>query len=471
MPDDIKRPRGRPPKNKEIRQDDSFAEFKEDGGFVNYLVGLGGVADRSNKTFYSYADIIDDSTLTELYLGDGLSHRIIDAPADDMTREWIYLKDDDARKVIMPILDTLSAEQNYNTLIKWSRLYGGGILLIGAMDGQPPDKPLREDKIRNIEYLRPIDRTCIDLSGSEWDKNPNSPNFGKIIKYKVSYTVNDESFDMMIHYTRVIEYKNNPLPMGRYSSIKDYMKYWGGSSLQAIYPAIRDLGGITQSVVNLLYSFSSGTYKFKNLGLLLAQGGEQKLAQRLRAIEMSTSILNARVIDAEESFSKEYTSLASIPEVIDRFMLALTGSTGIPVTRLFGRSPAGLNSTGESDLANYYDIIEADQRNRLLPAIRRLVQLIAKWQGLGDEIIEIEFNSLYQLTEEEKAKIELLEAQAEEVEVRTMLSLIDAGIRDPVEYAKELGYEDEYTEPVDTPENPPEENGNDSDGSTVQEST
>ena len=31
----------------------------------------------------------------------------------------------------------------------------------------------------------------------------------------------------------------------------------------------------------------------------------------------------------------------------------MAGAAEIPVTKLFGRAPAGMNATGESDLANY----------------------------------------------------------------------------------------------------------------------
>jgi phage-related protein (TIGR01555 family) len=97
-------------------------------------------------------------------------------------------------------------------------------------------------------------------------------------------------------------------------------------------------------------------------------------------------------------------------------MLKLSGSTGIPVTRLFGRSPAGLNATGESDLTNYYDLVEATQRNRLMPAIRRLVNLICAWKGIK-KVPEITFNSLYQMSEEEKAKVDYTEAQTKQIYV------------------------------------------------------
>ncbi len=482
MPDEaIKRGRGRPrkihtdtiptpsPTPEAPRGLEGTGAFHSDG-WQNVIIGLGQVQDRSQYTQYGYATILTDDVLTQLYMGEGLASRIVNVIADDCTREWINIPDEKASELVMPELERLNAEEIFNTAIRWRRLYGGAIILVGAMDGRSVDQPLAEERIRSIEYLKVIDRTCIDISGSEFDYNPKSPTYGRIIKYKVRYTINNQTFDMMVHYTRVIEMKNDPIPATSLSAVPDYIKYWGMSSLQPINAALRDLGGINQSIVNILYSFCSGTYKFKGLAQLLAAGGEEKLSKRLQALEMSTSILNARVIDADESFSREYTSLASLPEIVDRFMLTLSGSTGIPVTRLYGKTPSGLNASSGSEHDNrvYYDLIEADQRNKVLPAIRWLVGLIAR-QLKYAEPISIEFNSLYQLSAEEQAKVDKTNAEAKSIETNINERLIKLGIRDPEEYAKELGYEDEYTfiEPDPEPDPPdPDDEGGENGAST-----
>jgi len=449
-----KRKPGRP--RKVIPATNIVTEVFHEDGWDNMIIGLGQAQDRSQYTTYGNAVFLDDATLSQLYLGEGLASRIVNVVADDSTREWISLEDEYADEQITPDLERLNAEEALNTAVRWRRLYGGSLILIGALDGRSVDQPLAEDKIRAIEYLKVIDRTCVDITSSIYDTSLSSPTFGKILQYKVRYTVNREQYDMFIHYTRVIELKNDQIPTTSYSSVPDYTKYWGMSSLQPINSALRDLGGINTSIVNILYGYCSGTYKFKGLAQLLAAGGEEKLSKRLRALEMSTSVLNARVLDVDEQFTREYTSLASLPEIVDRFMLNLSGSTGIPVSRLYGKTPSGLNAQGGSEQDNriYYDLIEADQRNKLMPAIRRLVGLIARTKKIAPEDISITFNSLYQMSEEEKAKVDYQIAQTAKIYHDINMALVEAGIRDGQEYAKELGYEDEYTEPVDDPPPP-----------------
>lgn len=450
---ETKRPRGRPRKVSL----DAIQKPKQlnTDSWDNFVTGLGQKQDRTQYTTYGGATILDDGSLLEMYLGDGLSSRIIDVQADDMTREWIWIDEEEPRKKIFNILETLNAEEAFNTAIKWQRLYGGSLMIIGAMDGRNTDMPLLPSRITDIEYLKVIDRTCVDLQNSIMELNPRSPMYGKIIKYNVRYYVRDTLVDTFIHHTRCIEFHNDPIPVGKYTYLNQDIRYWGCSSLQKIYESIRDLGGINQSTVNILFDFVSGVYKLKDLADLLAAdtdgSAEKGLMKRMNAINMSKSVLNAVILDRDEMYDKQYTTLAGLPEVIDRFMLQLSGATGIPVTRLYGRSPAGLNATGESDLRNYYDLIEASQRNRLMPPLRKLIGIISQWQGIDINTLTITFNSLYQLTEEEKANIAKTEAETEKIRADIEAMYMDRGLLDPVAVAKEHGFmtpeENDFEEP------------------------
>ena len=115
----------------------------------------------------------------------------MDIVADDMTREWVYLGEDEDEKAkeVMDELTSLAAEEKFNEAIKWQRLFGGSIMIVGAMDGQSPDKPLRPERVKKIEYLKVVDRTNIPITECKFETNPRSPMFGQIILYKVNYYV------------------------------------------------------------------------------------------------------------------------------------------------------------------------------------------------------------------------------------------------------------------------------------------
>ena len=78
---------------------------------------------------------------------------------------------------------------------------------------------------------------------------------------------------------------------------------------------------------------------------------------------------------------------------------------------------------------------------------------------IGGEPIEVEFefNSLYQMSEIEKANLAKTEADTQAVLIDNNLKLCEAGVRSYEAYSKELGYGDEYTElePETEPTEPP----------------
>ncbi len=407
-------------------------------GWSNVLAGLGGQNDKTLKTTKDDFELIDDETLSAIYMSEGLGRRIVDTFADDMTREWIYLDDEESpseeAKTINEELIRLEAEPSCNEAIRWQRLFGGSLMIIGAMDGRTPDSPLDETRIKNIEYLKIVDRTDIDIGRSFFDKNAKSPTFGKVLRYFINYHFSDGTYiPMSVHYTRCIPFFNDPIPARARIGVPWDNRYWGMSSLQSIYEELRDLGGISQSVLNILYEFIIARFKIKDLSKVLSlPDGEKKITQRLQVMNATKSIINAVVMDSEDDFERQYSTTAGLPELIDRFMLKLAGSTGIPVTRLFGRSPAGLNATGENDLRNYYDLVEAQQRNRLMPSLHRLIELICAWKKI-EKIPTITFNSLYQLSEEEKANIENKEANTKKTRADELKIYVDMGALDPDE--------------------------------------
>lgn len=415
----------------------STADIHTDG-WSNVMAGLGSTSkDKTMHTTYGGFTPLDEDTLSEMYMGEGLANRIITSVADDMTREWIELEGGSAEIVNEELL-RLEAENKYNEALRWQRLYGGSLLIIGAMDGKKPYMPLDINRIRNIEYVKVIARTDIPISECVFDKDPMSSTFGKILVYKVNMYVNDTWVPMMIHHTRAIPFHNDPIPPRIRSTVTSDTRYWGASSLQSIYESIRDLGGINQSVANILYEFIIGKITVDRLGEMLAAGQEGRLIKRMELINMTKSTINAVILGENEKYERDYATLAGLPEVIDRFMLQLSGSTGIPVTRLFGRSPAGLNATGENDLRNYYDIIEANQRNKLFMPIRKLITMISVWKGV--EPPEFEFNSLYQMTELEKAEYEKIEAETEKIKADTEATYVNMAARDSSEIRQEKGW-------------------------------
>ncbi|GAJ90769.1 hypothetical protein RRH01S_01_02350 [Rhizobium rhizogenes NBRC 13257] len=98
------------------------------------------------------------------------------------------------------------------------------------------------------------------------------------------------------------------------------------------------------------------------------------------------------------------------------FLQIVSGAADIPVTRLLGQSPAGLNATGDADMRNYHDRIQAIQELDFTPAMSRLDEcLIRSATGARDPDIYASWAPLEQMSEKDKAEIFKTKADAARV--------------------------------------------------------
>lgn len=112
--------------------------------------------------------------------------------------------------------------------------------------------------------------------------------------------------------------------------------------------------------------------------------------------------------------------------------LDLSGASRIPVTKLFGRSPAGMNATGESDLKNYYDYVDSLRESKLRPILERLLPVILMSTCGGvPEDMEVQFPPLWTPTAKEVS--EIAKAKAE-----TIVDVFQAGLIDKATSMREL---------------------------------
>ena len=104
-------------------------------------------------------------------------------------------------------------------------------------------------------------------------------------------------------------------------------------------------------------------------------------------------------------FQHKY-SFAGLSDIYESFMMDMAGAAEIPATKLFGRSPQGFNSTGESDLRNYYDMIAQMQERLLRPALEKFlpVMAISCW-GYVPEDMEIVFEPVMTSSPAERAEL------------------------------------------------------------------
>jgi len=396
-------------------------------GLVNFLSGLGSKKDRTQNTHYSGGIVLDRQTLDDMYRHNGFAKKIVDIPAKEMTRQWITIENDD-ENIGLQKLDALGAKTIFRDALKWGRLFGGALIVMGIDDGGALEQPVREAAIRDVTFLRVYDRHQISWQTADISDDPNSEYYGLPEFYTISAYNTAKQF--RVHASRVLRHGG----IGISERSRAQNDGWGDSVLQAIYDELRDYGIIKSSSVNIVQDFVQTLLQIDNLSEMLStKDGEDVVRKRLDLIDMSRSVLNTILLDGEEQYTKQSSTVTGLDKLIEQFALALSGVTGIPVTKLFGQAPAGLNASGDNDVRNFYDDIKSSQEEELLPMLQRLHYLIMKslnggYKGQVNAEANIEFVPLWQMTDQQDADWKYKIAQTDEIYVRN-------GVANPEEIA------------------------------------
>lgn len=378
--------------------------------FSNPLARLGyGTPNLMEYTEYNKTNFTAEyNTLTALYRENWIVKRIVDVVAEDMTKNWYSIKSQispQSKKQIARLEARTAVRAKVLEGLKWGRLYGGAAAVI-IIEGQEDmlDQPLNYDLIMpgSFKGLIVVDRWSGISPSSELVENINDPDFG-LPKY---YTVADEAFGfgVRVHHSRIIRFIGRPLP-----NIEEQSEqYWGTSELEHVYAELKKYDNTSYNIAALVFSANLKVYQmdgFDQLGTL-NPNALQDLYQTLTLMNWMRSSQGMQIIGPKDVFSTHQYSFSGLSDIYEMFMLDISGAAAIPVTKLFGRSPAGMNATGESDMANYYDSIEEQQEAALRPILDRLlpVMCISEFGAIPDDL-EFEFEPVRRPSEEEKKNI------------------------------------------------------------------
>ena len=416
-------------------------------GWLNLFTGLGTRADKTKSTRAVPTGFLADAEKEIIYADDGLGARIVDLLPEDMMKQgWHYVFEnekegfDNYSKIYNHVFKEIRANYKIAQALKWARLYGGALILLGVYDGESLDQPLNLNKIKNFENLKIIPRNNVMYGTMEFQMNPELPHYGQVEYYPVTFYTGRQYQMQRVHYSRVIELKGVEIPSSEASLIPMEFRYWGLSVFQRIQDRLKELGSSFSSLANLLNELTIGKYKYKDLAQIMSSDdGGQLVQKRLQAMDLMQSVFHSVLLDTDESFERDTLSFGGVSDVMYQFMMMTSAATGYPMTKLFGISPGGLNSTGEADMYQYYDMVKAKQETELLPIIERLVKIISEWQNIPEP--EIVFNPLEQMTEKEQAELEAKKADSEYKKMQTYQGYIDMGIMSP-EIVEELEFGD-----------------------------
>ena len=394
---------------------------------------------------------IPDYDLAEKYQYNGLFSKIIDRPAEEALKHGMEynVSDADLREFLDDALDRLDWEEKAVTAIRWARLFGGSIIVMLLDDGGGLEEPVNWQDVRSVEELRVYERAIVQ-------PDPDTYRTGKAEYFDVSSTYGGT---FRVHRSRCLVFKNGSLP--EYGAAQQYY-YWGLPEYIRIHKDLSRALKTHTNAANMIEKSVQPVYKQRGLQSMLAgPNGDEMELKRLQVLDASRGMMNTIAVDMEgEDYDFKTFQMTGTKEILESTCNLLSAVTCIPQTILFGRSPAGENATGESDLENYYNFVEGIQKRMLKKNIRTLIKAIVQ-AGVYDGSIENPgnikptFKPLWSLSETEKATVELTKAQRAQVAAQTAQLYIDMQAIQPDEVRQALA-KDEQVDVESILDNQPE---------------
>ncbi len=404
-------------------------------GWFNLFTGIGiKERDKKQNTRFETGIFLTQDELQSLMRSDGFAKKIIETVPYEMLREgWFVTGDTD--NLIGKYFNKLNLKKTLFNLLKWERAFGGAILLMGLDDGGKLEDELKVSTLKNITFLKVYDRYQVDkLTKRVMDTE--SERFGLPEQYGIT-PIGGTQF--WVHYTRVLEVSGEELP----SKIRQQNKGWGDSVIQSSYTQLRNLGSVYSGTASIVEDFITSKLTMKGLAEMIAAGEEDLIIRRLDLMDISKHIINTILLDEDEKYEKDTSSIRGLADVIDKFTSALSTTSNMPMRILSGETQAGLNNKGEANTRDWYDHIKTRQEDKLEPILRILIDLAllsseSQLKGKVETDWEIIFKPLWQPTADEVATTRKTVAETD-----TMY--IDSGVLDPAEVTVSRFGGDEYS--------------------------
>lgn len=335
-----------------------------------------------NATEYPMTRLTQDwQLLTSLYRSSWIVQRVCNIIPEDALSDLLVeapgISTKDLRLIEEEIRSTHLRESILEGL-RWGRLYGGAAAII-MVSGQEEDLslPLDVNSVTPGAFrgLYVVDRWSGIYPSSTLVDNERDPDFGLPEYYEVRNETGVGQY--RVHHSRVLRFCGNKMPY--WEQVAE--QFWGTSAIEAIYDELIKHDNVAHNIANLTFKANLSVLQIENLDQMFATSStthQRRMYAMLSAINTMENSFGIRLVNKGDDIQQLQYSFSGLPEVMDSAMMDMAGSTSIPVTRLFGRSPAGMNSTGESDEKMYRQTLEQERAIHITPVLERLIPILCR---------------------------------------------------------------------------------------------
>jgi len=341
--------------------------------FKNLATGIGTTSDRRTQGYWD-ASAYCRSDLENMLTASWLTRAIVSVPAEEATRNW--------RTITTPSMtpeqvDTFESEErrlkvrsHIANALMWSDLFGGSGIYAVVEGANPVEElaPLSVSRGTRINFIV-FDRD--ELSATYLYSDEVSPLYGLPGQYQIHRS------GSLVHGSRLIRFDGEPLPRRLF----EQNSYWGWSVIEPLRDDIERAEMLVAALAQLVDEANVDVIAVPELFAKLANmNTAADVRARFAEGDVIKSLYKVQLLDKKEEYQRHELSgsLSGLTQLLDAFLRIPAAGSGIPVTKLLGTSPGGLSATGESDLENYYDMVDCIRANEVSEALEVTDELICR---------------------------------------------------------------------------------------------
>jgi phage-related protein (TIGR01555 family) len=386
-------------------------------GLKNLVSSLGTSKDKASATMWQ-ANARSYEDFEQLYRSSAFARKIVDIPTGDMLRRWRGWSADDQ---FVTGIETQEKRRRVRKVVgaahRFGRCFGSSAIIINTHSGTLAD-PLINARMPSGDLVSLRVDVYPRLRIESWDVDTGSATFGEPLTYIWQPVVRGFSgTSVRVHGSRVIPFSGVPLTPFHANRLTE----WGESVFVSLEETLNTAGTTTSVIHSMLHEAKKDIIS-TDLSRIGTPEGEERVKARFALGNYLKSVNNMLLLGSEEKYQQMTLNFAGLPDIHIRMLQELAGAADIPATRLLSQAPAGMSSTGESDLRNYYDSLSAKQEDELREPIERLDALLEADAGLKrDPGAFWYFHPLWQETSTQKAENAWKRAQGTKLIVETGL--------------------------------------------------
>jgi phage-related protein (TIGR01555 family) len=384
--------------------------------------------------------------------------KITETLAREMTRKWIKIQasgDDDKSDKIHQIevaFDKYKIRDLFRVVAEHDGFFGRGQIYVDTGATNDPEE-LTTPLMLSPNKLPKSGLKALRIVSAMWTYPTQYNSFDPL---QANYYRPTAWYIMgkQVHASRLLTFVGRELP----DILRPAYNFCGLSMSQMAKPYVDNWLRTRQSVADLLHSFSVSGIKTNMQSVLGGVGGDEMLA-RAQLFNQTRDNRGLFMLDREtEDFFNVSTPLGTVDHLQAQAQEQLASVSSIPLVKLLGITPSGLNASSDGEIRSFYDFVLSYQEHLFgshLETVLKLIQL--NEFGEIDDEIGYRFLPLWELNETERASVR-------KTDVDTAVELINAGVLHPEEERKRLATTedslyhgldiDDVPEPPEDPSNP-----------------